>query len=71
MILDLTCKYCGSNWKMDTTYRAPDREIFCFVCGDKDIAVKDVQKSKIDYYQGSPEFPKKETKDRDLNWRLD
>jgi len=67
VILSMKCEYCGHFWSMENNYRNPNSKIICQVCGDTNISVKDLEKSKIDYYAGSPPFPKKKNSD----WSFD
>lgn len=52
----LECMYCGNKWEENYIY--PSDMPKCKQCGDKNIKVRDNARDKIDYYQGSPPFPK-------------
>lgn len=52
----LICQYCDYKWKVDYINKY---SLHCEICNDdniREISTKD----KIDYYAGSPPFPKKE-----------
>lgn len=67
MIVEMTCKYCGHHWQLKNIYRNPNSKIICAICGDTNIIVRDYEKSRIDYYAGSPPFPEKKSED----WSFD
>lgn len=69
MNIHITCLYCGYNWS-EQAFSATAITKKCLACGDKNLKVKSEEESKIDYYQGSPPFPKKEeeVKERDWEW---
>lgn len=57
----IECLYCGKRWEdMITSYRQPQ----CSDCKEKKmLKIRLVDESKVDYYKGSPPFPKKEEED--------
>jgi hypothetical protein len=51
----LSCRYCGYEWnKMGYGHISEDES--CLKCNDKNIDVRDLSKTKVDYYAGSPSF---------------
>lgn len=58
MIVELTCKYCGKKWERHVYTKSTLSRERCTRCGDRNLTAKDVDNSKIDYYQGSPPFVK-------------
>jgi Zn finger protein HypA/HybF involved in hydrogenase expression len=57
---ELTCWYCNFSW--ETNYIGKD-DSQCSKCKDTNIKVVDLQRTKIDTYEGSPDFP-----DDKKNW---
>ncbi len=53
---ELSCQYCANRWFLDYM---PNEQPKCDRCNDTNIRVKDLAKSKIDYYQGAPAFEEK------------
>ena len=58
------CLYCGKTWENDFI----PMKSSCDKCGDTSIRVTDQNATKIDYYEGSPPFPDKDTGSRDWNF---
>jgi len=59
MKFSMECTYCGHKW-VETAYNPETlRGKICphGNCKDKRIIVRDLNSSKIDYYEGSPAFP--------------
>jgi len=57
MIVSLKCNYCGCYWERYVPKKSEFRQPSCLKCGDQDISVRDLAKSKVDYYAGAPKFP--------------
>ena len=53
------CLYCDHKWIVKI-YGSSVPQEDCGRCGDKNIIVKSLEKSKIDYYAGALPFPKEE-----------
>lgn len=66
MRIQLTCTYCGHDWRLDLHSYSPNSDK-CPRCGDKNLRKKDLERSTIDYYQGSPPFPGEEDETDDSN----
>jgi 5-methylcytosine-specific restriction endonuclease McrA len=62
MKLEFECTYCGHKWNKTAYDKQSVEDEKCPKCKDLTLKVRDVQVSKIDYYQGSPPFPAKDTK---------
>ena len=60
MKIDLECTYCGLKWQMEAQSRTEIELLYCLVCKDISLKVRDHSKSGIDYYAGSPPFAPKE-----------
>lgn len=58
MYVELECTYCGFKWEESVSTKAEIDEMACIHgnCGDTNLKVRDVARTKIDYYQGSPPF---------------
>lgn len=55
MAIQITCTYCGVSWVEKKTDL---NTIKCLKCKDShNLTAKELHKSKIDYYAGSPAFP--------------
>lgn len=61
MIIELECTYCGHIWQKQVYNTSGSEAMRCINgnCNDYRLKVKDVNKSKVDYYKGSPPFPPK------------
>jgi len=59
----LICLYCDH--KTDIDYQ-PSGFIVCNKCGDSNLRMVDLRKSKIDYYAGSRPFPPKPEKKEEV-----
>jgi transcription elongation factor Elf1 len=57
MIIHLTCTYCNHQWERYIPKKSEMGYLNCIRCGDKQLKIKDSEKSKTDYYAGAPEFP--------------
>ena len=62
----LTCLYCNHKWERNL-YMGDAFEEKCGKCGDSNIDVKDLAKTKIDGYLGCKPFPDKEVKEESGN----
>lgn len=62
MVVEMECTYCGQKWQETTMNPTSLVNTRCSKCGDKTIRMKDVTKTKVDYYQGCPPFPAKKEK---------
>jgi hypothetical protein len=51
----LRCKYCDNTWRLHV-YTNSKIENTCSRCGDTDITIKELSKSKIDGYLNCPPF---------------
>ena len=45
---ELQCRYCGKVWQL---FWLPEYRPICQKCGDDNIDIKDISKTKIDYYE--------------------
>jgi hypothetical protein len=67
MEVEILCQYCGhKNVTVIYNQKSLEGET-CNKCNDKNLIVREVSKSKIDYYEGSPAFPEKEKDSNDCN----
>lgn len=67
-LLELECKYCGAKFNKNVySYNSLEYEK-CFKCGSSDFMYKDLNKDKIDYYQGAPAFPQEKKDEKDVNY---
>lgn len=57
MKFELTCTYCGHVWNEDVYSEYSLNGKKCVKCQDKKIKVKNLTASKVNYYEGAPEFP--------------
>lgn len=62
MRVSIECMYCGHKWEKMAYNKQSIEDEKCPKCNDSTLKVKDLEASKIDYYQGSPPFPPKEEK---------
>ncbi len=56
----LICLYCGYEWVLNNN---PSKYTVCLKCKDKNLTIKDLSRTKVDYYAGSPPFEKKKEKE--------
>jgi hypothetical protein len=56
MKIEICCNYCGYKTVRNEYDESFIRNLSCYKCNDKDLVIKEVSKSKIDYYMGSPPF---------------
>ena len=61
MLLDFTCTYCGHNWERKVYNKHQADKECCPRCQDTSLVVRDRTKQAIDYYEGCPPFPVKES----------
>lgn len=61
MEIQLTCTYCDKKWRLHA-YSDSKIESKCPKCGDTNIVVKELDKTRIDGYIGCPPFPEKTDK---------
>lgn len=54
----LTCLYCNNSWRIKV-YSNIKLEGKCSKCHDTNISIKELDKSRIDAYQGCPPFAEK------------
>jgi DNA-directed RNA polymerase subunit RPC12/RpoP len=66
MDIGLECTYCGHKWEKTFYNKHSIEAERCPRCKDASLKVKDLAKTKVDYYQDSPPFPPK--KDDDGGW---
>lgn len=52
---ELSCQYCGHTRIIER--KPTEKDVHCFICNDRYVRAEDLS-SKIDYYAGSPPFPK-------------
>jgi hypothetical protein len=69
----IICQYCGFNEEKTVYNQNTLVNAKCSKCGDKNVELKDLDKTKIDTYSGSPAFkePEKEemvNPDGDVGW---
>lgn len=62
---ELICTYCDFKWQINYT---PKEQIYCSICKDKKIRVKDLKADNVDYYLGC--IPFEELKDDPTNWNF-
>lgn len=60
---EFICKYCNYSWEVNYI---PQQDIYCAVCNDKNIRVRDVSE-RVDAYKGCPPFPEDDSFDA---WEL-
>jgi DNA-directed RNA polymerase subunit RPC12/RpoP len=76
MDVEIICKYCGHRTEKHIYSAASLEGIKCSVCGDKEMSVKDLSKTKIDTYAGAPPFTKSEEDDpedmrmKGMSWNM-
>lgn len=75
MELLLICRYCDNKWTRNV-YGKASLEEKCVKCGDTNIDVKELSKTKIDSYVGCPPFKEKEKEQKQdfilgSDWRFD
>ena len=67
----INCQYCGyKTVKVIYNQKSLEDEI-CSKCGDRNLVIKELSKTKIDSYAGSPAFPEKDKSDNcnpDAGW---
>lgn len=56
--MQLTCQYCNWKWRLHI-YSDSKIENKCNKCGDTNITVKELNKTRVDAYQGCPPFEEK------------
>jgi hypothetical protein len=66
----LVCRYCAYSWERNM-YMGEAFQEKCWKCGDTNIDVKDMAKTKIDGYVGCPEFPEKKKEIKEENGNTD
>lgn len=61
MDVTLQCQYCGKEWEQTNFTNSDMMFLRCIKsgCNDKNIRVRQLDKVKVDYYQGAPPFPEK------------
>ncbi len=52
------CNYCDHSWRKQV-YSAESADKKCLKCDDRNLVVKELDKYRVDAYQGCPEFPEK------------
>lgn len=57
MKIHFECKYCGKQWRDVFYSEASIKNQRCRYCDDKNLKVRDLTDSRIDYYVGCPPFP--------------
>lgn len=57
MELLLTCRYCNNTWRLNPETLKANGYPECSKCGDENIDIKELDKSRIDSYIGCPKFP--------------
>jgi len=62
------CTYCGKKWEAAPTLAEEIASAKCGACKDTNLIIKDLRKSKIDYYQGTPPFPEKKEEPEQHNF---
>ena len=67
MTVHATCRYCGKEWEESNYSEFYLSRLQCRVCKDKNIKLKKIEDSKVDYYVGCPDFPKKEDKKEEVD----
>ena len=60
MRLHFICNYCDSRWTKTVYNKITIMGERCSKCNDKQLKIIDLDKDKIDYYQGSPAFKKED-----------
>jgi hypothetical protein len=59
MKVHIMCRYCGFKLVKEIYGQSSLENEKCIKCGDRDLDVKEFSKSTVDYYQGCPPFPDK------------
>jgi hypothetical protein len=59
----IICQYCGHKTTKVIYNQKSLTDETCDKCDDKNLVVKELSKSKIDFYEGCPPFPEKGVKD--------
>ena len=62
---ELICEYCDNRWQINYT---PKEQIYCSVCNDRKIRVRDLHAENVDYYFGAPPF--EEPEDDSTSWNF-
>lgn len=57
MDIELECTYCGHKWEKTIYNKSSIESERCPKCKDASLKVRDLAKTKVDYYKGSPPFP--------------
>lgn len=57
MKLEIECRYCGFKVIKEYYSKTFTKGSSCEKCKDTNLIVRDLEKTKIDQYQGCPEFP--------------
>jgi hypothetical protein len=59
MHIEVECTYCGHKWRDNVLTQSEMVSLRCVNgrCFDSNLKVRDLSKTKVDYYQGSPPFP--------------
>lgn len=60
MMVKILCHYCGMDWTCNLYSKSAVGSLKCLRCGDKNLKLIDLDRTKIDYYAGSPPFPDEE-----------
>lgn len=60
----LICKYCNNKWTRNL-YTGAVVDEKCIQCGDMNLDVKELAKTKIDGYVGCPAFPEKKEEEKE------
>lgn len=63
MRVELECTYCGKKWEKIAYNKQSIESEVCSRCKDTNLKVRDLDTTKVDYYQGCPPFPSKDSKD--------
>jgi hypothetical protein len=58
MDVQLECRYCGYIWEKTVYNRSTVEKEACLKCKDTNLNVRDLAKTKVNTYAGSPPFNK-------------
>ena len=50
---EFICQYCNAKWQVNY---APKEKVYCSVCKDTNIRIRDLHAEAVDYYVDCPPF---------------
>jgi len=70
MDIEITCKYCNYK-KVKVVYNQNSLiDDKCDKCGDTNLEIRDLSKTKIDGYKGCKPFPEKKDSKKDSDYNV-